>query len=188
MVGWQWHRPKMEAAWQVYTLMVRGFKKQKIETMTALCDVEKIESIKRWKYGPDFLRSTTCSARVLPPALGGKTVQRFPLALVCVLPGDKNETDGKRENYVTRNVNVPECAVVKRETKLYQHSRSSQHFEKLRNIYCINMRALQYCIQWNVSICEKCQREMARPLLLFISWHSQKYGNAKWSLLPAFTA
>ena len=146
----------MEAACQIYTQMVREFKKQKSKQWQPY-DVEGMESIGGWKYRPGFLRSATCSARVLPPDLGKKAVQRFPLALDCVLPGDKNETDGKRENYVTRNVNVPECAVVKRETKLYQHSRSSQHFEKLRNIYCISMRALQYWFLEVITYCKLSQ-------------------------------
>ena len=46
--------------------------------------LEKIESIKRWKYGPDFLRSTTCSARVLPRPWTGKISRDFLLRwFVC---------------------------------------------------------------------------------------------------------
>ena len=70
----------------------------------------------------------------------------------------------KRENYVTRNVNELECAVVSWWQNCISTFRvQSAKFEKMRSIYCINMRALQCCKQWNVSICEKCQREMARP-------------------------
>ena len=155
MVGWQWHRPKMEAARRVYTLMLRGFKKQKIETMTALCDVEKIESIKRWKYGPESLRSTTCSARVLPPALGGKAVQRFPLALDCVLPGDKNETDGKRENCVTRNVRAGMCCH-QLETELCQHLGVQSAFWEIARYLLYYQASPAELQQWNVPIWEKC--------------------------------
>lgn len=34
--------------------------------MTALCDVAKMESIKRREYGPEFLGSTTCFCTCFP--------------------------------------------------------------------------------------------------------------------------
>ena len=95
--------------------MVRGFKKQK---MTALCDVAKMESIKRQEYGPEFLRSTTCFCTCFParPNIarrGGRAPARKYFFPSAGCQGGKNKTLSEPVastwEYVTGNVNELEC-------------------------------------------------------------------------------
>ena len=108
--------------------MVRGFKKQK---MTALCDVAKMESIKRREYGPEFLRSTTwfCTCFPARPNIarrGGRAPARKYFFPSTGCQGGKNKTllepVASMWESVTGNVGELECALSAGGKIVYQHS------------------------------------------------------------------